>query len=52
MPFGKIRGTLLSELPDEYVLFVLTLPDLRDPLLTWINAESDRRMAADQKVPP
>jgi hypothetical protein len=45
MPFGRFRGTSLTSLPDYYVLWLLMLPDLQDPLLTEINAEADRRNA-------
>lgn len=45
MPFGRFRGTSLTSLPDYYVLWLLMLPDLRDPLLTEINEEADRRLA-------
>jgi hypothetical protein len=38
------KGKLLTELDDPYVLWLLTLPDLRDPLREAIEAEADRRM--------
>jgi hypothetical protein len=44
MPFGQYKNTLLRELPDPYLLWVLTLPDLRDPLLEAVEHEVDRRM--------
>lgn len=45
MPFGKFKGSSLRSLPDYYVLWLLTLDDLRDPVLTAINDEADRRRA-------
>ncbi len=45
MPFGQYKNKLLTELPDDYVLWLLTLDDLRDPLLSAIGLEADRRMA-------
>jgi hypothetical protein len=32
MPFGKHKGTLLSALPDDYLDWIATRDDLRDPL--------------------
>ena len=46
MPFGQFKGKQLSELSDEYILWLLCLPDLRDPLLEAVEQEADRRMAA------
>lgn len=44
MPFGKFKGRMLSEISDEYLLWLLCLDDLREPLLTAVNGEADRRM--------
>jgi Putative quorum-sensing-regulated virulence factor len=44
MPFGKFKGQSLTELDDPYLLWLMLLEDLRDPLLTAINGEADRRM--------
>ena len=33
MPFGQFKGTPLDQLPDEYLLWLITRDDLRDPLL-------------------
>ena len=44
MPFGQYKNRLLTELPDEYLLWLLTLDDLRDPLLSAARLEADRRM--------
>jgi uncharacterized protein (DUF3820 family) len=46
MPFGKHKGTPLRELPDDYLLWLSLLPELRDPLLTAVHLEMDRRNAA------
>jgi hypothetical protein len=45
MPFGKFKNRLLSELDDDYVLWLLCLEDLREPFLSTIHSEADRRMA-------
>jgi hypothetical protein len=44
MPFGKFKGQPLTTLDDSYVLWLMLLDDLRDPLLSAINSEADRRM--------
>jgi hypothetical protein len=44
MPFGKFRGRLLAEISDEYLLWLLCLENLREPVLSAINQEADRRM--------
>ena len=48
MPFGKFKGQPLTVLDDPYLLWLLLLDDLRDPLLTAVHAEADRRMAASK----
>ena len=45
MPFGKFKGRMLSEISDEYLLWLMPLENLRDPLLSAIHLEADRRMA-------
>jgi hypothetical protein len=42
MPFGRHRGELLTNLPDEYVEWLRSL-DLHDPLRSAIEAEAKRR---------
>jgi hypothetical protein len=45
MPFGKFKGTPLTAINDHYLLWLATLDVLRDPLLSSVNAEMDRRIA-------
>lgn len=45
MSFGKFKGVPLTELPDEYLLWVGCLSDLRPPLLPLILDEMARRIA-------
>lgn len=42
MPFGKFKGVRIAELPDDYVVWLLTL-DLRDPLAAAVYIEARRR---------
>ncbi len=44
MPFGKYKGSPLSDLPPDYLLWVSLLPDLRQPLLGAILKEMGRRI--------
>ena len=43
MPFGKHKGQPLAGLPAEYLTWVATLDNIRDPLLGAVNAELRRR---------
>lgn len=45
MPFGKYRGCLISELPDDYLDWLTTI-DLRPRLRQAVEAEIDRRADA------
>jgi hypothetical protein len=42
MPFGKHKGTPLSELPIDYIWW-LNGKDIRDPLRSALDAEIERR---------
>lgn len=44
MPFGKYRGSLLKDLPADYLLWLGCLPDLRQPLLGAVLREMGRRI--------
>jgi len=45
IPFGKFRGLLVENLPDWYISWLADLPDLRDPLLSAVEQECERRFA-------
>jgi uncharacterized protein (DUF3820 family) len=45
MPFGLHKGEPLATLPDEYLLWVGCLDDLRQPLLGHVLREMGRRLA-------
>ena len=45
MPFGKFKGTPLANLPDEYILWLGCLDDLRQPLLGHVLREMGRRLS-------
>ena len=45
MPFGKFKGTPLADLPDEYILWLGCLDDLRQPLLGHVLREMGRRLS-------
>lgn len=51
MPFGKLKGTPLDELPSEYLLWLGCLDDLRQPLLGAVLREMGRRLAAHEAQP-
>ena len=51
MPFGKFKGMPLEELPSEYLLWLGTLSDLRQPLLGHVLQEMGRRLADRHPVP-
>ena len=45
MPFGAHKGKPLADLPDEYLLWLSCLNDLRQPLLGAVLHEMGRRLA-------
>lgn len=45
MPFGQHRGEPLDQLPNDYLLWLSTLNDLRQPLLGHVLKEMGRRLA-------
>jgi hypothetical protein len=52
MPFGKHRGWLLSELPDDYLDWLLHLDNLRPPLRRALDAEARQREPAHRPAIP
>jgi hypothetical protein len=48
MPFGKYKGTEIAELPSDYLLWMLALDDLREPLRSAVLREAVRR---NEEVP-
>ena len=49
MPFGKYKGQDLSEVPDDYLLWLIGNIPLRDPLLSAVMGEITGR---DLALPP
>jgi len=45
MPFGLHKGKPLDDLPDDYLLWLGCLDDLRQPLLGQVLKEMGRRLA-------
>jgi hypothetical protein len=39
MPFGKFKGWALAELPDDYLRWLVSLDDLREPLRSAVVSE-------------
>ena len=52
MPFGKYKGQDINALPDEYLLWLLENIELRDPLLSAVEAEVDERGLELPPLPP
>jgi hypothetical protein len=52
MPFGKYKGRLLRELPDQYLEWLSALNDLRPPLRQRIVDEQRRRKFEGQWTTP
>jgi hypothetical protein len=51
MPFGKYRGRPLTAVDDKYLEWLCSI-DLREPLLSAVVAEIDRREAMDATDAP
>ena len=51
MPFGRYKGALLSEIPDQYFNWLCGL-DLRAPLREAVEVEQRRRETSQQSGPP
>lgn len=39
MPFGKFKGVLVADLPDDYLMWLRSLGTLREPLRSAVEAE-------------
>jgi Putative quorum-sensing-regulated virulence factor len=50
MPFGKYKGELVCEIPDEYVEWLHSLDDLREPLRSAIRQEWQLRFEVDDRT--
>jgi len=49
MPFGKFKGSNLSEVPDQYLLWLGRNVELREPLLSAVGLEfRERRLTFDE----
>jgi len=46
MPFGKFKGVLVADLPDDYLEWLINVVEMREPLKTVVKEEHDRRFAA------
>jgi len=47
MPFGRFEGQPLEDLPDDYLGWLLALPDLREPLRSALEHEWAVRLGVD-----
>ena len=50
MPFGKYRGAYISDLPNDYLFWLASLPDLRRPLRYAVEVEVQHRLHAAPAV--
>jgi hypothetical protein len=46
MPFGRFKGVLIGDLPDDYLEWLRGLDNLREPLRDAVEAEWAARFAA------
>lgn len=51
MPFGVHKGKRLDELPNDYLLWLSCLNDLRQPLLGHVLREMGRRIVELDRQP-
>lgn len=51
MPFGHYKGRPLADLPDTYVEWLASLPNLREPLRSRVRREYDRRFGRHEATP-
>lgn len=52
MPFGRYRGTALTNVPVDYLQWLTTLQNLRQPLRNAVEAELLARAARQSPPPP
>ena len=52
MPFGRYAGRPLDALPDDYLEWLATLGNLREPLRTRVERESRRRLGCAEAATP
>ena len=43
MPFGQHKGSLITQIPDGYLIWMFETMELREPLKSALNAELERR---------
>jgi hypothetical protein len=51
MPFGKHKGELISDIPTEYLDWLITTVELRDWLLSAVSEELRARLDEDDEPP-
>ena len=49
VPFGKYRGRLLSELPNDYLEWLYSRQNIREPLRSQVDAEYERRRINEEE---
>lgn len=52
MPFGQFRGLPIGDLPDDYLDWLMTLDDLREPLRSGVEREWRARHADSVGLEP
>lgn len=51
IPFGKYRGIPIEQIPDDYLLWLSALTDIRQPLLGAVLREMGRRLTEADRQP-